>query len=444
MVSPWPPTPSGISDYSQELLSYLGQIARVTAYPPAKAGSALEAGHDVLLFQIGNDPLHAPSIEALRRRPKNLPAVLVLHDFVLHHLFAAAYLDRGREKDYAAELARAHGEDGRVFGDGVLEGVRPPVWDTDPWRFPLSAGVISDASAVIVHSTLVRGAVLRARPRTRVVEIPHHVVPAARAPRAEARRQLGLPLDRPVGVTLGVVTPAKRVGKILEALAAIDPAERPFLFVGGAIGSDDPLLALRKSLGLADDVAFGGFLSEEDFFRAAAAADFAINLRYPTMGETSGAVSRLAGFGLPMIVSDVGWFRELPGSFCEKAPIGGNEIDLLTTFMKDLSRGGPEHYERSVKAFEWAEARHPSRTAKLYLKALEEAVEGWAVPRTIPTTLAEVLSGFGVGAGGRSGSRQPDSELVAGISLAAVELWPEELFAGARPPREPGSRPAKS
>lgn len=447
MISPWPPAPSGIADYSQELLEYLGSLAKVTAYPPEKAGAALGAGHQVLLFQIGNDPLHAPSLEALRRRPAGLPAVVVLHDFVLHHLFAAAYLDRGREKDYAAELARAHGERGRVFGEGVLRGERIPVWDLEPWRFPLSAGVISDATSVIVHSRLVRGAVMRERPGTRVVEIPHHVVPVEKTPKAEARQILGIPLDRPVGVTLGVVTPAKRVGKILEALSVLSPGERPFLFVGGAIGSDDPLHEKARALGLSRDVAFGGFLSEEDFFRAASAADFAINLRFPTMGETSGAICRLAGFGLPMIVSDVGWFRELPDSFCLKAPVGNGEIETLTEALRNLSAQGPARFERAALAFEWAEARHPSRTAGLYLETLDEAVTGWAAPRVLPPVLASSLSDLGIGkarARSLSASRQPDSEVLASVGLAAAELWPAGLFSGARPPAAARSKKRRS
>ena len=148
--------------------------------------------HDVLLFQIGNDPLHAPSVEALCAPGRKTPAVVVLHDFVLHHLFAAAYLDRGREADYARALEAAHGARGRAFAEEGRRGPRIPVWDLDPWAFPMSAAVVRAAEAVIAHSALVRGAVLRESPKARVVEIPHHVVAAPAhaagrgAPRARA------------------------------------------------------------------------------------------------------------------------------------------------------------------------------------------------------------------------------------------------------------------
>ncbi|MEO8585053.1 MAG: hypothetical protein ABI584_02730, partial [Acidobacteriota bacterium] len=204
-IGPFPPTRSGIADYDSEIFSSLSEQSSLSLsfYEPAAASGALEAAHDVLLFQIGNDPLHAPSVEALFDIRRRAPAVVVLHDFVLHHLFAAAYLDRGRENDYAKELERSHGARGRAFAERSRRGARNPLWDLDPWAFPMSAGVIRAANAVVAHSALVKGAVLGESPEARVVLLPHHVVPAPRTDRAAARRALGLPLDRPVAVTLG-------------------------------------------------------------------------------------------------------------------------------------------------------------------------------------------------------------------------------------------------
>ena len=47
-----------------------------------------------------------------------------------------------------------------------------------------------------------------------------------------------------------------------------------------------------------------------------AACDVLVNLRYPTMGETSGSVIRALSLGKPLVVSDVGWFSELPDDAC--------------------------------------------------------------------------------------------------------------------------------
>lgn len=428
-IGPLPPTRSGIADYDAEILSSLSKKSSLSlsSYEPDEAARALGARHDVLLFQIGNDPLHAPSVEALCAPGRKAPAVVVLHDFVLHHLFAAAYLDRGREADYARALDAAHGTRGRAFAEQGRQGPRVPVWDLDPWAFPMSAGVVRAADAVIAHSALVRGAVLRESPKSRVVEIPHHVVEASRTPRDEARRALGLPLDRPVAASLGVVTPAKRIGKILEALAELPPDRRPFLFVGGAVGSDDPLHRYVDAHGLAGDVAFGGYLSDEDFWRAASAADFAVNLRHPTMGETSGAVCRLAGFGLPLVVSDTGWFRELPGAFASKVPVGGDEVAVLAAEIERLAFDPEGTRARSAAAVRWGRERGPDRIAEAYADVLEEAANGLARPRGLAGFVAHGLVEIGVGRPGpfSATSREPDAALVAAVAARVAPLLPE-------------------
>ena len=42
------------------------------------------------------------------------------------------------------------------------------------------------------------------------------------------------------------------------------------------------------------------------------ACDVHVSLRSPTMGETSGTAIRALALGKPLVVSDVGWFAELP------------------------------------------------------------------------------------------------------------------------------------
>ncbi len=111
-------------------------------YPPAEAKRAFSAGHQAVLLQVGNDPLHLPSLEALRENARRVPSLLVLHDFSLHHLFAAGYLDRGGVEEYARELERSHGARGRILGDRARAGERVPVWDLAPWEWPMSLGAV--------------------------------------------------------------------------------------------------------------------------------------------------------------------------------------------------------------------------------------------------------------------------------------------------------------
>ena len=428
-VGPLPPTRSGIADYDAEILSSLSKNSSlsVSSYEPADAAAALKAKHDVLLVQIGNDPLHAPSVEALFDPERRTPSVVVLHEFVLHHLFAAAYLTRSRLEDYARELVRAHGARGRAFAATRQDGSYLPVWDLDPWLYPMSAGVIRAAEAVVAHSALVTGAVLAECPGSRAHTIPQHVAPAPRTPPLEAREALGFPQDRPAGITLGIVSPAKRIGKILEALATLPRERRPFFFIGGAVADDDALRSTVRENGLDADVKFGGYLSEEDLWRAASAATFAVNLRHPTMGETSHAVCRLAGFGLPLVVSDTGWFRELPDSFADKIPVGGDEVERLARAMERLAFEPDLVRERGLAASAWGLTRRPDRIAEIYRAVLEEAADGWSRPRGTSSRVSEALARLGVGQRGMHGavSRMPDGTLLAEVAARAAGVLPK-------------------
>src|SRR5207245_484825 len=80
--------------------------------------------------------------EALRRHER----VVVLHDFVLHHLVAGLTLGRRDGPGYLAALERDAGIPGRLLSHGVLEGRVAPLWETRPDEFPLAGDVLRDAT----------------------------------------------------------------------------------------------------------------------------------------------------------------------------------------------------------------------------------------------------------------------------------------------------------
>ena len=69
-----------------------------------------------------------------------------------------------------------------------------------------------------------------------------------------------------------------------------------------------------------------------------AACDVCVSLRSPTMGETSGSVIRQLSLGKPVIVSDVGWFAELPGEVALKVPVDSDETETLYAALELLVR----------------------------------------------------------------------------------------------------------
>ena len=90
--SPLPPERSGVADYSAMLLPELQQRLEIDVVRRGARRRARRAARqaDVALYHVGNDPeRHWWIVEELRRRP----GVVVLHDFVLHHLVAGMTSD---------------------------------------------------------------------------------------------------------------------------------------------------------------------------------------------------------------------------------------------------------------------------------------------------------------------------------------------------------------
>ena len=73
------------------------------------------------------------------------------------------------------------------------------------------------------------------------------------------------------------------------------------------------------------------------------------------MGETSGTAIRALSLGKPLVVSDVGWFSELPDDVALKVPVDDDEVETLAAALELLAT-------RPTCAARW-ERRHSSSRA---------------------------------------------------------------------------------
>jgi len=113
----------------------------------------------------------------------------------------------------------------------------------------------------------------------------------------------------------------------------------------GDLPLDYGLRALIQELGLADRVIFLGRVEPlERLHRAMAACDVLINLRWPTIGETSATALRAMALGRPLIVNKIGWYAELPEAACNKIETTASADDLAAV-MLSLS-ASPEARQR--------------------------------------------------------------------------------------------------
>jgi glycosyltransferase involved in cell wall biosynthesis len=136
------------------------------------------------------------------------------------------------------------------------------------------------------------------------------------------------------------------------------------------------------------------YVREERMWSLMAACDVLVSLRYPTMGETSGSVIRAMSIGKPLIVSDVGWFAELPDGTALKVPVDEYEVATLTGAL-GLAADHASGLGAAARAYVEREHALP-RVADAYAAALEEAAGGDAVTDAVLRRIAEAAVEVGV------------------------------------------------
>ena len=103
---------------------------------------------------------------------------------------------------------------------------------------------------------------------------------------------------------------------------------------------------------------------------------------------------RALSAGTPLVVSDVGWFAELPDEVAVKVPVGQGEVDALATALAGRTLRG-----RGAAGQELAGREHRvERVAHLYAEACEEVVGLRTVEDGVLRQVAEAGADVGVDA----------------------------------------------
>jgi glycosyltransferase involved in cell wall biosynthesis len=417
--SPLPPQRSGIADYSAELLSCLAGHLELELFVDegvrvepeirerfpvhgdrAFPGLWKQGRFDAVLYHLGNNPdFHS----RIWRTLTEYPGILVLHEAMVHHLVRGMTLSKGDLEGYVEEMRYAYGRTGQGLARRSLDTGIP----LDVWSYPLFERAVDSSLAVITHNEFTRQRVLASRPLARTSVIPHHVSLAELGgmDRDSARAALKLPADAFVLASYGFITPAKRLEVTLRAFARLKKERPDALYL--LVGEVSPHYELS---GIPEGVILVGRTELDDFLRYMVAADVAVNLRYPTAGETSGTLIRLLGLGKPVIVSNLGAFSEIPDGACAKVDLDENEEDLLFAYLQalaadeDLRRLMGENARRHV-------APHtPEASARAYADVVLSVVDEKPAPFRVVPPLSRPAAGDVL------------SDLAAEVSAEAVDL----------------------
>lgn len=376
VLTPLPPQRGGVADYSRSLLEAMGRRAEVDVYaerpaspvpgvrlrrPTRRALLGLDRA-DAVIAHMGNSPAHAWILDLVRRRP----AVVALHDLVLHHLIADVTLGRGDRAGYADAMAREAGRAGRLLGMGVGAGVVPGLWIRTAHLYPMTGEALSRARAVVVHSRFAAERVRGRRP-----DLPVHVVPllTPEPPPGDAEALPGAPF--PVVGCFGFVIHEKRLPTVARAVALARrrlPRAR-LLVVGEAPRGIDPH-AIAAGAGLPPEaLTVVGYADVARFDRLMRATHVAVSLRHPTMGESSAAVMRQLSLGVPTVVSPGGSYDELPDAAVVRVAPDDDEAARLAEEIARLAEDGAARAAMGEAGRRYARAElSPDAAADAYLR----------------------------------------------------------------------------
>ncbi|MBC8101993.1 MAG: glycosyltransferase [Cytophagales bacterium] len=414
--SPFRPVPSGISDYSEEILPALGEYFDADLYvddgyePIIETGRSLAVfrhsrlennllvrrmGYETILYQMGNSIYHAYMYAALMR----YAGISIVHDYnmsgMLYHT-ARTRPEFGISLEQ--ELQHAYGgkrgtETFRALENGSLQ-----VGDMPAQGMYSNRRLFTRSLGIIVHNQWSLDKALeegRDQDNPHIALIPPVMPPVSleTSPEeiARLRRKWGIPEGAFVFASCGIVAHTKRPLPTLDAFR-VHLADNPkaFLVFVGSVEMPGNFEAEIVRRGLGERVKISGYVGIETFNEYLKASDVCLTLRYPSNGETSGALLRMLVHGKPSIVSDIGSFANFPDDTVLKLPTPDRCQDEVGEIVDALRRLAQDHEYRGrlgVAAAAYMQREHsPERCARLYRNFIETVLRD---PRTHQRLLAD-------------------------------------------------------
>ena len=394
--SPLNPQPSGISDYSEELLPYLAAEAEITLFVDGFEPTNPEIGarftwhdygrdasvlktlgdYDATVYHLGNDHrYHAGVLEVVRK----YPGIVVFHDFALQDFFLGLAQARGRVEIYLEEVLACHGKRAtRAAAEALERGSTPPQLAL-PLDFPLNCRLARDAEGIIVHSEWARARFAKLVPAVPVAHINMPIRPLRNSEsEGSARtRTQGAESGAVQIANFGLITPAKGIEKALRALASLKADHNFHYTLVGETNSFFDVQALVRKFDMEDRVTITGHLRLDEFERRIAATDIALNLRERTVGETSASLCRVMAAGVPAIVFNVGAFAELPNDAVIKIDQDQNAEALLAAYLRRLIEDAHLRQRLGENARRYIASEHNiEKGAASYLAFIRQVIAG--------------------------------------------------------------------
>jgi glycosyltransferase involved in cell wall biosynthesis len=407
-VSPLPPSPTGIADYTRALLPALARYYTVdVVVDQDRVGDEWIRSHcgirtpkwfmkngdgyDRILYHLGNSSFHYYMLDLMATHP----GVVCLHDFFTGHFIRYADTRAPHSRIWARALFHDHGYK-------AVQALYHTLETESLLDYPCSFPLVEKAPGVMVHSRHARTLARSWYPG--LDERSWEQIPMVRRP------------PEPGGFdgsntcffvcSFGMLGPTKCNHRLLSAWLSSGLAQDPdchLVFVGEMQPGKycrDLKKKIRRS-GAGERIRITGRVGPEEFTAWLGRAGIAVQLRTRSRGETSAAVLDCMNHGVPVIVNDHGANTELPRDAVWMVPDQFTDAELntaLETLKQDagLREGLGEKAAQTI-----ADHHFPDTCARACARAMEtfyhrdrfrprHLVHALAALDTLPTSSADL------------------------------------------------------
>lgn len=375
-------------------------------------------GYDFVIYNVGNNLEFHKDIYETSSRVKG---IVILHDFIMQHFFAAYYFRLGNKQAYVDEMERLYGIRGRDIALDSINNKRKPLWETDEvLEYPFFEKAIEGAIAVVVHSQFHADKVRQKFPgHVDVIYHPFYSYSEMAAESHIKKYDLGIPEDKMLIVSIGHVNPNKRIDKVISILGEHkDIAEKVLYLIIGPYNHRQyysQLQSLIERYNLQNIVKFLGYQPDDVLYAYLKNADILINLRYPNTEGASWSLIEQMHFSRAIVVNNTGFYAEIPSDCVIKIDLGEREEGDLANALKSLSSSESLRREIGMRAKQFASENFTSQKyCEGFIKFLN-IVKGWLPIINLVDKIGSELSVMGV---------KDDSPIVDVVSKEIYEMLP--------------------
>lgn len=380
--SPIPDEETAISQYSASLVPTLAKSFEVCVWteaprPNRKAlpGIAVESfTHRALpwkrlngrlpnIYHVGNNFLfHGEIIQAARQ----CPGIVVMHDLAIHETVLNWFLHKGEGRaGYLNYLLHHYGEEAVRMAQDFLAGNGVDMHDLSN-AYPLFDYAIENAMGIITHNPATFETLQQAT-LAPVLFAPLTYLPAAQLIPPIQRAPKAAPAKYKIVFYGYLGSTNRRLDVFLRVFARFPGRNRFEIHLAGRYPEAE-VNGWIAEYKLAGSVILCGYLSDAQLDKLLCSADLAINLRWPSRGESSYTLLRAWNASLPILLTRTAYYATVPEACAAFVEPDNEEGDILHHLQQFLADPLP-YYAQGIQGRQRLAAEHSTEAFVGYLQA---------------------------------------------------------------------------